>query len=131
MVDVIRILTRKNSLRTVLRELSLVQIEKIITDLDEIYKDILNDKQAEAAAEEARQRKIIELKALMLEAGIAPQEIINDVSFKEKKIVKSKYRLIDSQTGKKLEWTGRGRTPVWIIDYENKGGSRESLLIKD
>lgn len=28
-------------------------------------------------------------------------------------------------------WAGRGRTPLWIIEYENNGGSREDFLVTD
>ena len=131
MSDIVRTLTRKNSLRAVLRELSLEQIEKLLNDVNEIYQDIYSEKQAEQAAEEARQKKIIQLKALMLEAGIDPSEIVEGGVPSVKKAVKPKYRLTDSQTGKILEWTGRGRTPVWITEYEATGGSREELLIEE
>lgn len=41
--------------------------------------------------------------------------------------VPPKYR---SKTDKSLTWTGRGRTPVWVQEYENAGGKRDDLLIK-
>ena len=131
MSDTIRTLTRKNSLRAVLRELSLEQIEKLMNDVNEIYQDIYSEKQAEQAAEESRQKKIIQLKAMMLEAGIDPSEIVESGVPSVKKSVKPKYRLIVSQTGKMLEWTGRGRTPVWVTEYEAQGGKREALLIQE
>ena len=127
----IRALTRKNSLRSILRELSLEQIEKLMSDVKGIYDDIYSEKQAEQAAEEARQQKIIQLKALMAEAGIDLNEIVQNGVPSTKRVVKPKYRLIDSQTGKTLEWTGRGRTPVWVSEYEAKGGNREELLIQE
>ncbi len=37
-----------------------------------------------------------------------------------------KYR--DPRTGK--TWSGRGRTPVWLREREEKGESRDSFLIK-
>lgn len=39
--------------------------------------------------------------------------------------VAAKYR--DPRTSK--TWSGRGRPPVWILEYENNGGAREDLLI--
>ncbi|MCD8512481.1 MAG: hypothetical protein LRY63_03050 [Nitrincola sp.] len=62
MSDTIRTLTRKNSLRSILRELSLEQIEKLMSDVKEIYDDIYSEKQAEQAAEEARQQKNYSIK---------------------------------------------------------------------
>ena len=131
MSEIIRALTRKNSLRAVLRELSLEQIEKLMSDVNEIYQDIYSEKQAEQAAEAARQQKIIQLKALITEAGIDLSDIVQGGAATIKRAVKPKYRLIDSQTGKMLEWTGRGRAPAWVTEYEAKGGSREALLIQD
>jgi len=41
--------------------------------------------------------------------------------------VAPKYR---HPTDKSLTWTGRGRTPLWVLAYEKeKGKSREDLLI--
>lgn len=131
MSDMIRALTRKNSLRAILRELSLEQIEKLMSDVKEIYEDIYSEKQAEQAAEEARQQKIIQLKALMVEAGIDLSEIVQGGAPSKKRAVKPKYRLIDSQTGRSLEWTGRGRTPLWVSEFEAKGVNRDALLIQD
>ena len=129
MSDVVRAITRKNSLRAVLRELSLVQIEKLMNDVSEIHKELFEEKQAVQAAEEKRQRKIIELKALMLQEGIDPSDIVLGFSSTPiKKLVKPKYRHVDSN-GTVLEWTGRGRTPLWIIEYESNGGNRDNLLI--
>ena len=131
MSEIAKTLTRKNSLRSVLRQLSLEQIEKLMNDVKEIYEDIYSEKLDEQAAEEARQQKIIQLKAMMLEAGIDPSEIVESGVPSVKKSVKPKYRLIDSQTGKMQAWTGRGRTPVWVMEYEAEGGSREELLIQE
>ena len=131
MSDMIRALTRKNSLRAILRELSLEQIEKLMGDVKEIYQDIYSEKQAEQAAEEVRQKKIIQLKALIVEAGIDLSEIVQGSGPSKMRAVKPKYRLIDSQMGRTLEWTGRGRTPLWVSEYEAKGGNREELLIQE
>ena len=39
--------------------------------------------------------------------------------------VAAKFR--DPATGK--TWTGRGRTPTWIVEYEKKGKSRDTFAI--
>lgn len=38
-----------------------------------------------------------------------------------------KYR---SKSDKSVTWTGRGRTPLWVQEYEKSGGKRDDLLIK-
>ena len=129
MADVVRAMTRKNSLRAILREFSVMQIEKLIKDMTEIYQDLKRQRQAEIADEENRQKKIIELKALMLQEGIHPDEIIEGASAPVKKTVRPKFRLIDSYSGKVQEWSGRGRTPIWMVTYELNGGHRNNLLI--
>lgn len=57
---------------------------------------------------------------------------LDDVLGKPKKgaragsTVKVKYRH-PSNAG--LEWTGRGRTPVWVREWVEQGNSLESLLV--
>jgi DNA-binding protein H-NS len=43
-----------------------------------------------------------------------------------KSVLPPKYRSPDEK-----EWSGRGKPPQWIRDYEEAGGDREDYLIKD
>lgn len=43
---------------------------------------------------------------------------------KERTQVPPKYKL-DEKT-----WTGRGRPPVWLVQYEASGGDRAKILVK-
>ncbi len=45
-------------------------------------------------------------------------------SGKEKPVVK--YR---SREDKNLTWSGRGKAPAWLREYEKKGGKREDLQV--
>jgi DNA-binding protein H-NS len=42
-------------------------------------------------------------------------------------VVPAKYRSPDG----KNEWSGRGKTPAWVIEYEATGKSRDDLLIRE
>ena len=129
MNEITKVLTRKNSLRSALKELNLDQIEKLISDLNDIYADIEEEKKVEAAAELARLEKIKSIRDLINDAGIDIDELQGITSNSMRKKVEPKYRLIESYTGKTLEWSGRGRTPTWVSEYESRGGKREDLLI--
>ncbi len=60
-------------------------------------------------------------------AAKAPRKSTKKKSALKGAKVAPKYR---SKTDKSLTWTGRGRTPLWVQDYEKKGGNRDDLLIK-
>ncbi|MBV0934913.1 H-NS histone family protein [Marinobacterium sp. A346] len=106
------------------------QIEKLLADVTAIYDELKEEKRAQAEAEEAHRQKIQSLIALMNEEGITPEDILGSTgTTKPTRQVKPKYRRIDNATGKALEWSGRGRTPKWITEHEEKGGSRDDFLI--
>ncbi len=126
--EIFKVLTRKNSLRAVLRSLDYDQIEKLTDDILHIRDELEAEKRKEAEAEEARRAKIEEVRKMMVEAGIQMDELAGVAV--PKKQVKPKYRHIEQNTGKALEWSGRGRTPIWIREYEERGGNRADLEIK-
>jgi DNA-binding protein H-NS len=130
MSEAMNVLTRKNSLRATMREMNADQLEKLLADVTAIYDELKEEKRAQAEAEEAHRQKIQEFIALMNEEGITPEDILDSsVAPKLTRQVKPKYRRIDNATGKALEWTGRGRTPKWITEHEEKGVSRADFLI--
>jgi DNA-binding protein H-NS len=45
---------------------------------------------------------------------------------RKKTFVAAKYRHPENAA---LTWTGRGRTPKWVLEHEAQGGSRDDLLI--
>lgn len=128
MRDVIGMLTRKSTLKSILHEMSLSQISKLMSDINDIYDEMFNEISALEIAEQEKERKIIQLKAMIVEAGIDISELIGN-GVTKRKPVKSKYRLVDHITGRSFEWTGRGRSPLWMVEYETKGGCRDDLLI--
>ena len=69
-----------------------------------------------------------EMREMALQRGLS----LDDVLGKPKKgarvgsTVKVKYR---HPSNPSLEWTGRGRTPVWVREWMEQGNSLESLLV--
>jgi len=69
-----------------------------------------------------------EVRAFAKARGFALEELVG----KEAKIkaptgkVKVKYRHPENAS---LEWTGRGRQPKWVAEWQAKGGSLESLTV--
>lgn len=66
----------------------------------------------------------ITAKELGLKASRGPAKP-SDGEAKEKAPVAPKYRQGENT------WTGRGRAPAWIVEFEKNGGKKEQLLIKE
>lgn len=125
--EALKVMTRKTSLRAMMRQMDISQLDKLVNDVLTIRDEIDEEKKQEAEAEAARLAKIEEVRKMMMEAGIHVEELAGIAA--PKKQVEPKYRHIDQNTGKALEWSGRGRTPVWVREYEERGGNRDDLLI--
>ncbi|EXJ11650.1 MULTISPECIES: H-NS histone family protein [Nitrincola] len=131
MSDFIKNLTRKNSLRKQCQELSLLEIEKVLGDLNEIYTERKEEEAKREAEEKARVEKIEQIRLAMKEAGIDLNDLADLVESTPRKSVKAKYVITDDE-GKVHEWSGRGRTPVIFQEYmDAKGISKENLPTVD
>jgi DNA-binding protein H-NS len=131
MSDFIKNLTRKNSLRKQCQELSLVEIEKVLGDLNEIYTERKEDEAKREAEEKARVEKIEQIRMAMKEAGIDLNDLAELTESTPRKSVKAKYVITDDE-GKVHEWSGRGRTPVIFQEYmDAKGITKEKLPTVD
>lgn len=130
MSDFIKILTRKNSLRKQCQELSIAELEKVISDLTDIAEDRKAEEEAVIAAEKEKAAKIDAIRQSMQDAGVDISDligIINETAAPKKK-VQPKYRLVDDE-GNEHEWSGRGRTPLAFQAYFDKGFTKEDCLI--
>lgn len=130
MTDIVKILTRKNSLRKQCQDLSITDIEKIIIDLTDILKEKEISELERAEADREKNAKIDMIRKTMQEAGIGFDDIKDLVATTTKKKVEAKYRIIDAN-GETHEWSGRGRTPLAFQEYFDKHGvTKEACLIK-
>jgi len=85
-----------------------------------------------AAAENTKAPAVRQVKALMRKLAVSMADLAEPSAEKKVKGVKKpshkvavKYRDENGNT-----WTGRGKTPRWMIDAEKAGSKREEYLIK-
>lgn len=130
MTDILKILTRKNSLRKQCQDLSITDIEKIIIDLTDILKEKEVSELERVEADREKNAKIDMIRKTMQEAGIGLDDIKDLVVTTTKKKVEAKYRITD-ENGETHEWSGRGRTPLAFQEYFDKQGvTKDACLIK-
>ena len=93
------------------------------------YHELVAQKAAiDAQIEEARKTEVsaavVEVKRLVGEYGLTAADCGFGAPAK-----KTKYRVPVKYRGPNGEsWTGRGKTPAWILAHESAGRTRESLL---
>ena len=93
------------------------------------YHELVAQKAAiDAQIEEARKTEVsaavVEVKRLVGEYGLSAADCGFGAQAK-----KTKYRVPVKYRGPNGEsWTGRGKTPAWILAHESAGRTRESLL---
>ncbi|WP_151669615.1 H-NS family nucleoid-associated regulatory protein [Nitrincola schmidtii] len=127
MSEFAKTLLRKNSLRKQCQELSVADIEKVLTDLSDILEERREEEARLAAEESKRVEKIEQIRQAMKEAGLDISDLSDLAEVAPKKTVKAKYYIVDDQ-GQRHEWSGRGRTPVVFAEYmQAKGISKDQL----
>lgn len=71
-----------------------------------------------------------EIRHVAAKYGLSLQEVMANTpkaGGKKQRTMPPKYRHPDDPS---KTWTGRGRRPQWLIDWENQGGDREALRIE-
>jgi DNA-binding protein H-NS len=119
--------------RAAVKNLSISELEKLISHLNAILK---SEKQKEKTkADAAKKAKIAKIKALMAESGLSAADLKAGakVGRRKKKAAPRrkaapKYRLVID--GQEHLWSGRGRPPRVFKDYMDAGNSKESCAIK-
>ncbi|MBS1197942.1 MAG: Histone-like nucleoid-structuring protein [Proteobacteria bacterium] len=102
-------------------------------DLSSLTFDELQDLQKRIPAEMKRrekQQKVLvlnEVKALAEARGFTIEELLEKEAKTSKRgSVKVKYRHPQDAN---LAWTGRGRTPKWVVQWQADGNKLEALLV--
>lgn len=67
-----------------------------------------------------------ELESIAKAKGYTLEEVAAYQSAKQRAPVRPKYR---HPTNHELTWTGRGRQPLWVLEWLNSGGEMGGLLI--
>lgn len=101
-----------------LESMSLDELKAHAKDVEKAIKTFEARKLNEARAE---------LEAKARELGVSLEAVMGGSKGSKKTVAPAKYRHPENAS---LTWTGRGRTPKWVVEHEAQGGSRDDLLIK-
>lgn len=107
------------------------QINLAEAKVNELRKKLTEQKNNERAQAIASARELIKLHHLTAaDLGLAGKKATTDreprVASDKRSAVAPKYQ--DPSSGK--TWTGRGKTPVWLVAYLSAGHSKQDYLIK-
>ncbi len=132
MSEILNVLTRKTSLRKACKELSVSELDKLLSNLNDLIDERKQEEQAVEAERAQKQASIDAIKKQMADSGIDMNDLLEvleaTTAAKPKGTVKPKYQIEDAD-GNLLQWTGRGRTPKLFQEYFDQGGSKEDCLI--
>lgn len=108
-----------------------------LEDMLEKLRAVVDERREEQATIEAKNQemadKLIMYRELLLEDGIAPEELLNGIKSPSPQKAKraprpAKYKYPDER-GEIRQWTGQGRTPSPIKTAIENGQSLEDFLI--
>lgn len=132
MSDFLRVFLNARSLRAVMRELTLEQLNEGFEKLTSIVEERREAEDGLRQQQEERIRKITEYKEKLRADGIDLSELLLGQPEVEKNSKRpprpAKYHYIDSD-GQTKTWTGQGRQPVPIRNAIANGQSLDDFLI--
>ena len=132
MTDSIQKLLRKTSFRKAAQELSMDELQKLLSNIQDTIGERTAEEAQRAESDQARQQSIADVKNAMAQAGISLDELQGALgNLKPKKTkgsVAPKYQIEDAD-GNVVQWTGRGRTPKIFAEFFENGGSKDDCLI--
>ncbi len=137
MSDTLKVLSNIRSLRALAREITLEQLLEIQEKIDTVVTERKTAEAETMAAEKERLEKLEKYRAMLINDGIDPEELmasLGGVSSKTKTTKKrvsrpAKYKYID-EDGSEKTWTGQGRTPKVIRDaIEDNAKNLDDFLI--
>lgn len=109
----------------------MINLENLsLTEMQQLLKDLPAEIQRRQAAE--RKAVMAEMKALAEARGFSFDDLLGGPissagsAVKPRKPVPVKYRHPDNAA---LAWTGRGRKPAWVVEWESAGKSLDQLKI--
>ncbi|SHH62465.1 H-NS histone family protein [Ferrimonas marina] len=132
MTEFLEILTHARRLKAQVKELSLEELDEVITKLQGIKTEREEEFAAEQEANAERMAKILEIQEQMAQAGISFDDLnAADVGIKPRKKRAPrppKYEIMVG--GERITWTGQGRTPKAIKERLDAGENLDSFLIQ-
>ena len=130
MNDFLRIITHARRFKSALKELGVEQLEEVTIKLQKIIDDRIAEEKAAQAENAVRNEKILEIREMLKQEGIEPDELLDDSSPKQgkKALRQPKYELW-TEAGKHVTWTGQGRMPNVFKARIETGDSLDTFLI--
>ncbi|RYU48739.1 transcriptional regulator [Aliivibrio finisterrensis] len=134
MSDTIKTLLNLRSLRVLSREMTLEQLEEALEKLQSVVAERQESEAEERSQLAEKQAKLEEFRQMMLESGIAPEDLLDTMSSttvktKQKRAPRpAKYKFLD-HAGAEKTWTGQGRTPSALQTQLDAGKALEDFLI--
>lgn len=132
MSETLKSLNNIRTLRAQARELPLSILEEMLEKLTIVVGERRDEDEANADAIRERAEKIEKYRAMLVEDGIDPDELLS-AQFAEKprktrpeRPAKYKYQ---DENGQEKTWTGQGRTPRHIKEQLDAGKSLDDFLI--
>jgi DNA-binding protein H-NS len=130
----LKIATNRNSLKALIKNFYMDELEKLQSNLTIIIKQREEHEENLKKKNKKKMQKIEEAKSFLLEQGLTVDDLTGDslcgitkhVKFKKK--ILPKYRLIDLNNVAH-EWTGRGIAPKVFQEYFDRGHKKEDCLI--
>lgn len=121
------------TLRAQARDIELGVLEEMLEKLSALVSERREASQATEAAEREKAEKLAMYRELLLEDGIAPDELLAGMPSaglpKKKRAPRpAKYKYTD-ENGAVKHWTGQGRTPSAIKVALDNGRSLEEFLL--
>lgn len=132
MNELINSLNNLRKLRAYAREVSIVHLEEILDKLTAVVSEQRDEIMRRNAVKDDRIEKLKKYRALLVEEGIDPNELLG-VRQKSVKILAkrtprtAKYKYVEY--GQEKQWTGLGRTPTVIQSALKSGKTLDEFLI--
>ncbi|PLR39553.1 DNA-binding protein [Chimaeribacter californicus] len=135
MSDTLKVLNNIRTLRAQAREVSLQDLEEMLSKLESVVSERRDEEQSMIAEQKEREDKLAKYREMLLADGIDPSDLMAVEASKSKtgKAKRAprpaKYEYKDEK-GELKTWTGQGRTPAAIKEALDAGKTLESFLIK-
>ena len=136
MDNFLKLVTNRNSLKSLVKDFYIDELKKFSSNLTIIIEQRNNQEEDLRKKHKQKVQKIKEIKSLLTEQNLTVDDLIRDPLYcipkpiKAKKKLPPKYRLTDLD-GATHEWTGRGIAPKVFQQHFERGHSKEGCLIVD
>ena len=134
MNNFLKLVTNRNSLKSLVKNFYMDELEKFSSNLTIIIEQRKSQEEDLKEKHKKKIQKIEEIKSLLAEQNLSVDDLIGDSlhyipkPIKAKKKLPPKYRFVDLK-GVTHEWTGRGIAPKSFQQHFDRGNSKESCLI--